>query len=95
MNLGVAYNLAFSKQPFKIAFGTYTAVLFGYYGICRYNYRMREAEMKKLKHAMQHYAAVEGTEDADKWAAEALNKKTEVRNFRSDSQNRNRLVIIQ
>ena len=40
--------------------------------------------MKKLKHAMQHYAAVEGTEDADKWAAEALNKKTEVRNFRSD-----------
>ena len=39
---------------------------------------MREAEMKKIKHAMRNYTQLEGTEDAEKWAEEAhLNQKTE------------------
>ena len=33
---GVIYNLALSRNPMKLAFGTYTAVLFGYYALCRY-----------------------------------------------------------
>lgn len=86
MTVGVAYNLALSRNPYKIAFATYTAVLFGYYGVCRYNYRMREAEMKKLKHVMRDVTYLEGTEDEKKWAEEAHMKKTEVRNFRSDAQ---------
>ena len=36
---GVAYNLAFSKSPYKLAFGVYTSVLFGYWFVCRYDYR--------------------------------------------------------
>ena len=87
MGVGVAYNLALSKNPMKLAFGTYAAVLFGYYGFCRYDYRMREAEMKKIRHAMKDVAYLEGTEDAEKWAAEAhIKKKTEIRNFRSDAE---------
>ena len=85
---GVIYNLALSRNPMKLAFGTYTVVLFGYYAVCRYDYRMREAEMKKIKHVMKDVAYLEGTEtmkEAEKWAAEAhLKKKTEIRNFRSD-----------
>lgn len=87
MLVGVAYNLALSKNPMKLAFGTYAAVLFGYYGVCRYDYRMREAEMKKIRHAMKDVAYLEGTEDAEKWAAEAhIKKKTDIRNFRSDAE---------
>ena len=87
MGVGVAYNLALSKNPMKLAFGTYAAVLFGYYGFCRYDYRMREAEMKKIRHAMKDVAYLEGTEDAEKWAAEAhIKKKTDIRNFRSDAE---------
>ena len=36
---GVVYNLAFSKSPYKLAFGVYTSVLFGYWFVCRYDYR--------------------------------------------------------
>ena len=39
MLTGVAYNLAFSKSPYKLAFGVYTSVLFGYWFVCRYDYR--------------------------------------------------------
>ena len=39
MVTGVAYNLAFSKNPFKLACGVYTSVLFGYWFVCRYDYR--------------------------------------------------------
>ena len=47
--------------------------------------RLREAEMKKIRHAMKNYTQMEGTAEAEKWAEEAhISKKTEVRNFRSD-----------
>ena len=39
MLTGVAYNLAFSRTPYKLAFGVYTSVLFGYWFVCRYDYR--------------------------------------------------------
>ena len=102
MVTGVAYNLAFSKSPYKLAFGVYTSVLFGYWFVCRYDYRlvlipgaclclktrccrMREAEMKKIRHAMRNYTQLEGTTEAEKWAEQAhIDKKTEIRNFRSD-----------
>ena len=46
---------------------------------------MREAEMKKIKHAMRNYTQMEGTEEAEKWAEQAhISQKTEIRNFRSD-----------
>ena len=85
MGVGVIYNLALSRNPYKIAFGTYAAVLFGYYGVCRYNYRIREAELKKMRHLMKTAAYMEGTEEAEQWAKDAVNKKTEIRNFRSDA----------
>ena len=86
MGVGVVYNLALSRNPFKIAYATYTVVLFGYYGVCRYQYRMREAEMKKLKHVMRDHAMMEGTAEAEQWAKDAhINKQTEVRNFRSEA----------
>ena len=88
MLAGVAYNLIFSRNPYKLAFGTYTAVLFGHYGVCRYDYRMREAEMKKIRHVMKSMPYMEGTQEAEeqKWAEEAhLKKRTEIRNFRSDA----------
>ena len=40
MTAGVAYNLAFSKNPMKLAFGVYTSVLFGYWFVCGYDYRL-------------------------------------------------------
>ena len=83
--VGVFYNLAFSRNPFKLAFATYACVTFGYFGVCRYQYRQSEAEMKKIRHAMQARTYLEGTEEAEKWAENAVvDKKTEVRNFRSD-----------
>ena len=46
---------------------------------------MREAEMKKIRHAMKNYSQMEGTEEAERWAEEAhIKQKTEIRNFRSD-----------
>ena len=91
MVVGVAYNLLLSRNPFKIAFWTYGAVTFGYFGVCRYNFRQREAEMKKIRHAMRTMPYFEGTEkdkrmEEEKWAVDAYrNKQTEVRNFRSDA----------
>jgi len=87
--VGVAYNLILSRNPYRLAFWTYGAVTFGYYGVCRYNYRKTESEMKKIKHAMRVMPYLEGTEDHQKaqdeqWAAEALSKQTEIRNLRSD-----------
>ena len=82
--VGVVYNLALSRNPFKLAFATYGVVTFGYFFVCRYNYRMSEAELKKIRHAMRQRPFIEGTEKDQEWAAEAINKKTEVRNFRTD-----------
>ena len=42
MLTGIAYNLGTSRPPGKIAFGTYTIVLFGSWIYCRYNYRKRK-----------------------------------------------------
>jgi len=90
MVVGVTYNLALSRNPFKIAFWSYAAVTFGYFGVCRYNYRQREAEMKKIRHAMKQMPFLEGTDKDqrmadEKWAEDAYKKKqTEIRNFRSD-----------
>ena len=83
--VGVAYNLALSRNPFKLAFCTYGLVTFGYFGVCRWNYRKSEQEMKKIRHAMKNHAFMEGTEKDEQWAADALNKRTEERNFRSDA----------
>jgi len=48
MVVGIAYNLLTSKRPYNLAFGTYTVVLFGYWGVCRYNHRMNEDMRRKF-----------------------------------------------
>ena len=42
--VGVTYNLALSRNPFKLAFATYSLVTFGYFFVCRYHYRQSEAD---------------------------------------------------
>ena len=32
------------RSPYKLAFGTYSGVLFAYWGVCRYNYRLLNNE---------------------------------------------------
>jgi len=60
--VGLVYNLALSRNPFRLAFGTYGLVTFGYFFQCRYAYRMEEHEMKKIRHAMAQRQFIEGTE---------------------------------
>eukprot|EP00088_Acartia_fossae_P059808 TRINITY_DN713_c0_g1_i1.p1 TRINITY_DN713_c0_g1~~TRINITY_DN713_c0_g1_i1.p1 ORF type:complete len:103 (-),score=7.20 TRINITY_DN713_c0_g1_i1:177-485(-) len=60
---GLAYNLATSRLPYRMAFGTYTVVLFGYFGFCRYQYRKREHNMRVFKTALNQ-RMVTGRDDA-------------------------------
>jgi len=82
---GLVYNLAFSRNPFRVAFITYGVVTFGYYAQCRYSYRLTQHEMRQIKHAMKQRVYQEGTENDAEWAASALEKQTNERNFRSDA----------
>ena len=93
MVVGLAYNLATSRNPLSKphpAFCTYTVVLFGSWFYCRYNLRIQEAEHKKISHAMSSYHMLEGTEEGkrkdEEWAASALDKRTNIRNYRSDAE---------
>ena len=82
----MAYNLATSRNPSKLVVGTYTAVTFGYWFYCRANYRSRQHRMKMIQSAMTRRAYLEGTEADEEWARNAVdNKRTEVRNLRSDA----------
>ncbi len=84
MCVGLAYNLSTSRNPAKLVVATYGAVTFGYWFYCRANYRMKEHRMKGIKEAMVRYSYLEGTEKDEAWARSVLDKKTGVRNFRSD-----------
>ena len=44
------FNLqATSRNSLKLAFGTYTAVLFGSWFYCRYNYHKKRLQVEKLR----------------------------------------------
>merc|ERR1712142_840856 len=86
---GILYNLATSRPPTYVAFGTYATVLFGYWGYCRYTYRQSAMNMRKMQHAMNQYHMLQGTELAKEmdteWAQKATEKRTNVRDFREDA----------
>jgi len=90
MTVGVTYNLATSRSPYKLAFGTFSAVYFGYFIACRYNHRMEQHSIQGIKSAILKKHTMEGTEKEamtdDEWLASLSKKKTNVRNFRSDAE---------
>jgi len=76
---GLGYNLFLSRNPFKIALGTYGLVMVGFYARCRYMYRMQEHDNKKLRYLMQRRNTFEGTAEEREFEQfqENLNKSTE------------------
>lgn len=87
MLVGVAYNLATSRNPYKLALGTYTVVLFGSWFVCRYKYRKAEMEMRLLQTHMNDYHLMEASERQDvetEWARSGIEKKTRIKNLRTD-----------
>ena len=60
--VGIGYNLGTSRNPFRLAFATYTTVLFGTFFKCRYDYRLQQAELKKIRAAMGVVPYKEGTQ---------------------------------
>lgn len=63
--VGLVYNLALSRNPFRLAFGTYGLVTFGYFIQCRYTYRMEEHQMKQIRYAMAKRQFIEGTAEEE------------------------------
>ena len=86
---GIAWNLA--TRPWRLAFWTYVAVTSGSFLTCRYAHRFGEQQFRMLKEqaAVNDYNLIRdtplGQEMDQQWARDALNKKTNVRDFREDA----------
>jgi len=91
--VGIAYNIATSRPPWVKSYLTFCTVSAGYFLYCRYFYRMEEHNYRIMAPLMNDYARLRGTAAGRKeaqqmdeqWAADALKKKTNIRDYREDS----------
>ena len=87
---GIVYNLATSRPPWKLSWLTYMAVTSVSFIACRIDHQINQQQFRMAQAAMNDYNLIKdtklGQELDKKWAADALNKKTNVRDFKEDAQ---------
>ena len=86
---GIAYNLATSRPPWRLSFWTYVAVTSASFVFCRVTANINKQNFRMMQSQMNDYNLLKDTELGkeldEKWAKDALNKKTNVRDFREDA----------
>lgn len=68
IGVGLLTFLFTSRPTFSshCGFASFVLISFGYYGTCTYNFSKQKYEYGQVQQAWKRYAALEGTEEAEK-----------------------------